>query len=690
MRHLAILGVHGAFGAELLVQCLSRNSADRVFVFDELADPLLESDVRAFLSRRGVAENCNIEWLRLRPTDDSLGLDAVQKEALFAAPLSVFVAPHRPAAGMAAEDIRCLATYVLRQLAVLLQGRDAHLHYASSHLSAGDRMGAFTEYDVDCGQKPRNALEFAAFEGEAAVRALFAKRRLNIYRLPFLAGASADGLLLDADSPFEKIAQALTANSALYADPTAIVPVAAVDHVAGQVLALALAADTSGTYHIAGCGQNVAALRDALGAGTTTYRGMPAYRLRMLFSRSSDTPSTRESATAAFSVAHALYPQTHHDSFRYDTAAERLGLTHASTCPPPRAAVAARDVAVHARYITALRSYTTLCTLGLLHHDPEWSRQAVIDDIVIPYLDVGHGTPIVLLAGALGPEYWLGVLRYLSAGHRCILMGTVGWSAITPNRGDYAGHEEQAALVKGLLAHLDLRDAVHFVCSDVSAPTMQYFASRWPERIATLQWVNPITTPHEMSRLLPVSMRTTVLDTKGRGKLIVQLEKSDATLRSMSGFDTLIRDGARRAPERWRRLQDQIGTDPARLRLFCAALCERLAEHPLPGIDQMKCHVHVLWSCDNPVGDLSLYARSGADRTTPPDVTLIADAGVDVAEAQPIQVGSMLARHISARGKDRAGPAGAIGRNAAGVSPAHKAPAREVAAGSNSRVSEHV
>jgi pimeloyl-ACP methyl ester carboxylesterase len=647
MKNIAILGVHSAAGAELLAHMLTTVDDARVFVLDELGDPTLEEDVVNFLHKKGVGEDRALVWQRLRPAQHLLGMSVREREDLLGSTLTVFVAPHRPVYGMSLDQIRCVATSAIRYLSDLLKGRDAEVNYLSSYLIAGSRMGAYTEYDTDCGQRARNAYEYAALAGETAARALFPKERLKVFRLPFLSGSECDGRVFDAGSDWSIIERDLRqSEGVVFAYPEAVVPVAPVDLVSRHVFAIATAPDSSGTYHIAHCGLSVEALCRQLGMPQAKYRNLVAHRLRSLM-RGGGVSSASEATAciSAFSAANYLYPQVHHDTYRYDRAAERLGLSAIRGNRSVRTE-SVRSDEQQARYHAALLAYSVVETVGDLSHDKTWERKAVVDDMVLPYLDVGNGVPIVFLAGALGPEYWYGTLRYLMDRHRCILHGAVGWSATLPNSGEYADHETQAAVLKGLLAHLDLRGACHFVATDVSATVMQYFASRWPEKIASLQLVNPMTSPQELARCITSSGRSCLENEKDTNKLIAELQKSDPELRRMSAFDVFVADPQRRTPERWRSLRDNIGADRARIRLFCAALKERMSPNDLPKLSTMKCKVRVLWSCDNPIGDLSLYARVGPDRERR-DIVLIADAGMDLAEAQSALVGDLIADYIS-------------------------------------------
>lgn len=647
MKNIAILGVHSAAGAELLAHMLATVDDARIFVLDELGDSALEEDVVNFLRNKGVGEDRSLVWQRLRPAEHLLGMTMREREVLLGSPLTVFVAPHRPVHGMSPDQIRCVATSGIRYLSALLKGHDAEVNYLSSYLIAGSRMGAYTEYDIDCGQRARNACEYAALVGETAARELFPKERLKVFRLPFLSGSEYDGKVFDAGSDWSIVERDLRqSEGVVYAYPEAVVPVAPVDLVSRHVFAIATAPDSSGTYHIAHCGLSVEALCRQLGMPQAKYRNLVAYRLRSLMRGGGNSASEATACISAFSAANYLYPQVHHDAYRYDRAAERLGL---STMRVNRSVwtESSRSDEQQARYHAALFAYSVAETVGDLSHDTTWERKAVVDDMVIPYLDVGDGVPVVFLAGALGPEYWYATLRYLMDRHRCILHGAVGWSATLPNSGQYADHEAQAAALKGLLAHLDLRGACHFVATDVSATVMQYFASRWPEKIASLQLVNPVTSPQELARCITSAGRSCLENQKDTKKLIAELQKSDSELRRMSAFDVLVADPQRRTPERWRSLRDNIAADPARIGLFCAALKERMSPNDLPKLSTMKCKVRVLWSCDNPVGDLSLYARVGPDQERR-DIVLIADAGMDLAEAQPALVGDLIADYIRA------------------------------------------
>lgn len=644
MRNIAILGVHSALGAEMLAHALAMNDAGRVFVLDELNDPALEEDVANFLGSKGLGEHPALVWQRLRTAEHMLGMTRTQSEQLLGSPLAVFVVPHQPVPGMTGDQIRCLATSGIKHLSGMLKDCDAQINYVSSYLVAGNRTGAFTEYDVDCGQHARNAHEHAAMAGEFEARSLFAKARLKVFRVPFLAGAASGGLF-DARAELSLLCRHLKRSKAVFASPDAVVPTAPVDIVSRHILAIAAASDSCDTYHVDHCGLSVEEMRRQLQAPEAGYRGLGAYRLRSLLHGNGSGLATGEEAwTVPFSAAHYMYPQVHYDHYRYVRVAERLGLPSMRDDQTVRID-SFRNDAQQARYAAALVAYADAASVGVLEHDGSWARSVVIDDTALSFLDTGEGSPVVFLSGALGPECWFGAVRYLMSRHRCIVLPIVGWGAVAPNNDQYAGHDAQAGLIKGLLAYLELRDACHFVATDVSAPIMQYFASRWPEKIASLQLLNPITSPQESARCIPTSMRARLENDKGLTKLVADLDKSDLHLRSISAFDTLIPRQSRRTPQRWRRLRDNIAADRARLKLLCAAWRERLASNDLPSLSSMKCATRVIWSCDNPVGDLSLYVRTAPDQA-PRDIALIADAGMDVSEAQPALVGDLIASYI--------------------------------------------
>lgn len=643
MINVAILGAHSAVGVELLAQALADNRPRKVFVLDELGDAALEQDIRGELSDRGIACQSDLVWRRLSSSKWMVGSSQGDRDGLFSAPLTVFVAPHRPVPGMTADQIECVATSGLQQLAHLLEGRDAVVNYLSSHLVAGDRLGAFTEYDTDCGQKPRNAHEHAAILGEAQARKLFSSKRINILRLPFVSGSQDDGRLFDRDSEFSAIVKWLERDArVINANPDAIIPVAPVDCVAKAVLALATCPVAHGTYHLSGSGLRVDQLCRQLGIRKSHYRGLATSRMRSMLAQVPRQGGADARPQAAVLEPYAyLYPQVHHDAYRYEQLAARLAIA-----PMAHARIAglsvARDELQQARYAAALLAVAQAGTVGVLEPDPTWRRSTVIDDISLPYLDAGHGAPVVLLSGALGPEYWLGTMQHLVSRYRCLVVGSVGWSGTQPNQGGYADHGDQAALLKGLIAQLGIREPCHFVATDVAAPTMQYFASRWPDRIASLQLVNPITTPHEMARSLPVSLVSRIADLKSRSKLINELRKPGSLLRSASAFDILISGGGRSVDVRWERLRENIACDEARVALFCAAIHERLSAQGLPAVAELKCRTRVLLFCLNAVSDLALYAKSAAESPHERDVVLIADAGLDAAESKPALVADLI------------------------------------------------
>jgi nucleoside-diphosphate-sugar epimerase len=630
MNEILIWGAHSSLGAELAGQLL-RAGASELHLVDEFGIDGAEAEAAALWPAGAQAH-----WVPADYTAADAGLSPELLAALGKRIRHVAVIGHIHDAALGDGELDYLYRQPLLVLAELLRNApDVMLHYVSSLFIAGDRMGAFTEYDYDCGQGFRNRYEAAGYRAEGLLRELHAGRPTAIYRLPLIAGRSGTGQALAEDGALPRLAQWLAGpgRGLRYGSAEARLPVAPVDHLARFIQANILAPQPlTGTFHLTGSRLDGPALASALGQPVAK----PAYRsyLRYL----ADRRLGRRPPAEPEAYARYFYPHAHYDDFRYRRALEFFGLdaVEASDLPQP---LWSADAAA-ARRTEATRQAAVQKQLPGVY-ELEGRQRQVIQDVDTVYWDLGSGVPVLFLSGLLGPESWFGVCKRLQREARCLVLGLVGLGPSTPNHEDAFDVARQAAWLKSVLAQLQIQAPCHFVAADVAVPVIEYFRSRWPERIASVVYCNPVVQPEAARPWLPPGYR------RWSGKEgLARLQRGfEAAARGMPsllrGEGRLLHRMDRLTDARIERFRQGIWRDAAQLHRYCAFLAEGLEPvAPLPA--DLGLPRKLIVGCESRTATWSELATCFAPAGASSRIELIPDAGLDAYEQYPARVAAAI------------------------------------------------
>ncbi len=646
MRTVAVWGCCGAVAAEL-VACLSRRAdVDAVFVIDDAG---LGGRVQEYLERSSVDDH-KLRWLSVDYRDPEDGFSPSVTGELFRLVTDVFVAADYDGYPLSAEQIGCLYTLPLGALARLLgKGWEPRLHYLSSLLVAGDRDGAFTEYDVGQPEQLRNAIERARHTAEQEFRLLARGRLATVYRLPLVAPRRRDGAFAAPVSMLGGIARELgrSGSGVLCADEASTLPAAPVDWLADVVALNALSAEPMrGTLHLVG--ERIALPDFAARVGCAGRRGFRSYlgqKLRGALSNPSE-------------YVRYPYSLTYFDDFRAAQALRRfaIGTSVATACElrtPEADPLSVRQVAYQLRAVADEQLHGVRALGQAAKH--------VIDDVSVDVWEHGQGMPLVFLPGLLGPEAWFGLARKLGHRYRCLIVGLVGLSRSLPKPGfPTFALPQQASLVRGLMSRLGVAQA-HVVASDLAVPVAQFLGGRWPESFLSLSCFNPMqsrdvvsTLPGRQRWLLerPRVRRAAVKSAKSRRRFVERCFASPALLGGRGGA-TLDR------------LESLAANYAASDELF-ERFCDTLRGPPDTAdlVDWAAVPVKTLFSlsCECSLTSLSIYVALSELPGGGIRLSLLPRAGLDVAEQQPLSVANRLLRFFDAESPDHPRASGIVVR----------------------------
>lgn len=119
-----------------------------------------------------------------------------------------------------------------------------------------------------------------------------------------------------------------------------------------------------------------------------------------------------------------------------------------------------------------------------------------IDGFAAHYAETGKGETIVLLhAGGTSSIHWRKIVPYLQGRFRVIAPDLIGFGDTASwNRGRELTHDDQAALVLGMLDHAG-EGAVRLVGHSYGGAVAMRLALRRPERVKSLFLIEPVLTP---------------------------------------------------------------------------------------------------------------------------------------------------------------------------------------------------
>ncbi|WP_416398612.1 SDR family oxidoreductase [Allohahella sp. A8] len=659
MKNIIIWGAHSTVGAEAVAQLLQNPSAEQVWALDDVKHPNAEQDVMAYLERHESSGVERLHWVTVDYTEKDAGLPSELKRILKDEAHAVILVAQCFDPQLSQAELDYFYLQPLKQLRLLLSGNLlSRLHYLSSVFIAGDRDGAFTEFDFDCGQTFRNSFEAAQHRAEAFLRQYFTDFHSTIYRLPLVAGHTRTGLMIEKRSLVQEIAKLLDGEEGgIYGDAETNLPIAPVDHLITIVVSSVFnPATIDGTLHLTGISLKLPELRACL-SHSPEQQAPAVYRSQILYSASSSLSQlARERGLSMLrkdSLHGYLYSHTHFDSYRYSRILQKLKLSLPGTSeirPPVQ-------LNTHRPAISMSQARKATASLNLLGvYELEGRQESVVEDILTVYWDTGEGVPVVLLSGLLGPESWFGVCKQLKSEYRCILTGMLGMGLSEPNQKGIIDIPKQAALLKGLLSNLGVKVPCHLVASDVAAPVLQYFLSRWPDQVASLTLFNPINRPGEMREIIAPGIRFILKRPKGL-ELVFRMENSSEWLMAKTlNLRQLIYRPERLTEQRINLFKKNVFGSAQQFEQFCHFLLHGCSAEKIPDLADIASPLKIVWSCENHLGSLSRCAQTIEDLTERGSIELIPYTGLDVYEELPDVIAAKIDEFISAAGREPALP----------------------------------
>ncbi|GAB4180929.1 MAG: hypothetical protein Tsb002_00360 [Wenzhouxiangellaceae bacterium] len=646
MRHLLLSGIYSTIGCEILAQAINDTRVSGIWVLDDLGQATSKALVDNYLEHRGVATDNRLQWLDIDYLERHAGLPDSVFDLTSSDVVDLIIIGQWFDLQLSQKALDYLYQEPIRQLCSLFSQEQISVHYVSSLYVAGDRIGAFTEYDLDCGQTPKNSFESAQLRAEKLLHDRCQNKAVTVYRVPVVTGSSDDGVLIEKDS-LAHVASEWLNNDIVDAGSQSTLAVAPADHIAQFILNNLLdGKPVRGTIHVTGQHLPLDDLRPRLlpdmRGKALRYRNQLASGIKQKLASLGKGGSTDTERGKAF--RHLFYPLAYGDDFRYRRTLAEFDMSPvtADSIKPVLSLGHDEQLAAigKARYRVADQGVTGLFEL-------DGCEETVVEDVNLAYWDVGEGPTIIMLAGLLGPESWFGLCKRLMAQYRCIVVSLVGAGPARPNQDEYFTLARQAALVKGLLSHLDITDASHFIAADISAPVMQYYLSRWPKTMATLNLINPIDDVTQLTREAPLRLRQAVKQHRGEGYLFNLLDRDPGQIESLFAPQRLIHEERRRNPQRYALLKNNIASESWKLSHFLRLLDEGWDASDLPLLSDARLPVNIIWALEHGFGSLSPWLRNHRGVAIADDVNLIADKGLDIYEAYPVEIALLIEQHIS-------------------------------------------
>ena len=131
-------------------------------------------------------------------------------------------------------------------------------------------------------------------------------------------------------------------------------------------------------------------------------------------------------------------------------------------------------------------------------------RRVPVLDTEMSYVTVGQGDPIVFLHGNPTSSYlWRNVILHVSDLGRCLAPDLVGMGQSAASPGGAYRFRDHARYLDAWFDALDLRENVTLVLHDWGSALGFHWASRYPERIRAIAYMESIVWPREWEDLPP-------------------------------------------------------------------------------------------------------------------------------------------------------------------------------------------
>lgn len=504
--------------------------------------------------------------------------------------------------------------------------------YLSSLFIAGDRVGAFTEYDVDCGQVHNNDFESAQYLAEKHVRKVFGSKQLSVYRLPILYNTRQEGNgLLPRDNRISKLKLLISEDkvTSIYGTRDTRLPIATLEYVADLIdKSFINGSSDDGTYHIVGDYMTVHALCQKLldqDLDKVSYKVLAVSKVKNRLKKPVIYKARCEQEYRSY-----LYNQTYFDAYRYNLELMRIGVN--ACVISDFQAVNTDDLHIDATpYTNAQSKVANQCVQGVLQLDGMQTH--IIEDVEVSFWDVGGGSKtIVFCGGILGPESWFSVVSRLRLGFRCIVIGIVGASTAKPNKDGVFDIDKQVSMIKGILSYLKLKGPYHMVASDMAVPVISRFCERWKASVSSLIFSNPLMSHVESKNMIPNGMRKMMSSLLGR-RLLYAIYANDHTLiRSIYSRAAIFNGANRLTTKRAKILSNNILADFSQFERFCYLLQSMLGAREEASNNVSDIHLKVLWSCGNDLSDIANAAILMQNAGMHSSIKLMPSAGINVYE----------------------------------------------------------
>lgn len=571
-----------------------------------------------------------------------VGVDALTSLATRCRELAVEEASASPATVIACSPVAPEGEGVEGQRALVEEEREAiaellrmapqrAIHVLGSVLIGGRRDGVFTEYDTDCGQLLRTSREVSDYNRELTLRREFGESLTAVYRLPLITADAEYSRAGVVDGRWAAIRQALGGyRRRVIGDPDAILPVAGAEHVARVVAAnVTASAPRTGTFHLCAGRISTAELAAAVKNERVDRKRYLSYsryragiRARGMLGRAHTAPDEN---------AEYLYWHSHYDDYRYGVLLDEHGIERGTAKPHIPTGVAMTPAVDDGRRRAIERR-----ARGRLELSD--ASSVVVDGVRLEYWDIGRGDVVVLLGGLLGPETWSEVARGLAVRYRCIVCGVVGASGATAQQSKAWDAERQAAVVKGLLAKLDIRQRCTVVGADVAVPAVRHFRERWPELTGAVVYSNGATW-RAAGRRLPTGLARVAMRRAWLRTLLWRLVRSGAVSGvGVTGLAKLLADAGQRGRRRLEAIERNLTQERQQFELACSQLVGGTEKDALDTGGKhgsSALNVALAWGGDNALGSLSENIRLMRESDNWIETLLLPDVGLDANEGYP-------------------------------------------------------
>lgn len=647
MNDIVILGARTSLGAHLLTRLVAASGAGRIHVLHE--GDALETTQRFFerLEQVPGLDMNRIDSRTLDFTEHLAGLPDTLLDLLTGKSVDVVFDLSAFDAGLSVEETEHLHGRVVDDIVALCASNpNARIHVLSSLFVAGNRFGGFTEYDFDLGQRCDCPLDQARLAIEQRLLERIDASRMSIYRLPILL-PDDDLAPVEPVTRHDALVQAVHLwRGRAWADPRAVLPFARTGYAAEFIARNVLSPDPGdgtavGAFHIVEQHRGMRAWVEGIAGDGRKLSWRPRAIRNWLLRDGGDSLADAR-RDCAHAVRDDFYTLWQADTYRFQRRCAQLRIE------APAGAIdwnletrPAFDA--HASLVRVLRQQAALGLDGVYTLDGY--DQRVVDDTPLDYWNIGEGPVVVLLPGVLGPESTFGLARRLRRDFRVIVPDSHGAVRQQDWSDPEARLSREAALVKGLLAQLEIRKVERLVAFDLSVPVALYHQSRWPTATDGVMMVNPVSETNPEVSLPAAWKRWNQRSLMGRSISFWVGRHSIRLASRMAGFNALFRRSLPDVESRMWRLNRRLAPDRTCFDRSMRALGEAATMDPA-ALTRARAPRSLIWACDQALGTLSHGVELLANATNDETVRLIANAGIDVSEHKPRQLAAVIRESV--------------------------------------------